>query len=433
MLPFSVHGISVEFDGQKKVKEPITSFRNSCCCNLINQAGKNTTQKIAPDDFIEIQKSVIAQQLHPRCRVCQDSEIQTGSSERTLNLISTPGSEIQNFLDDGKIENFNFRVKFSNLCNLSCRSCSPTYSSKYAQSHGIPVPRTLSIDISDDPIIWKNITDSIYHYVDKFGGITLGLFGGETLMQPGAIKLIDHLIHQDISYKINLDITTNFTLFSKKMFDAMSRFKSVILKTSLDSTGQNYEYIRWPASWSTILNNLEIFSSEPRYHRMRFIIQPLFSLNNIFYVDEILNFWEQWQDQHPGQKFSISNVMMQRPQNMTIQNLPVIYREYLADIIQRAMENRLLHGKKYQSLQHYLMGMLDFCKSRDVIYDQFHLYLYETARHDQIYNTKMSVGNQKFYDILSETHKKLYEKFTQGSFAELLPKHQRRILHSLPL
>lgn len=433
ILPFSVHSISVEFDGQRDVKKQQTFFRNSCCCNLINHDREINAQKISPDNFLEIKKSISEGKLHTRCQVCCDSETQTGSSERTLNLMSPPASIIQKFVDHGEIENFDFRIKFSNLCNLSCRSCSPTYSSKYAQIHNITVPRELSVDISDDPVLWQDIVDSIDYYVKKFGKISLSLFGGETLIQPGAIKLIDHLTQQGICNKINLDITTNFTSLSKKMFDAIAEFDSVTLKASIDSIGKNYEYVRWPAKWDEISNNLEIFSSEPRYRRIRFIVQPLFNLNNIFYVDEILDFWQLWQNQHPQQNFYISNVMMQRPQNMTIQNLPIIYRTHLAGIIQTALKNPLFQEEKHQSLQHYLSGMLDFCQSQQVVHDQFHLYLYETARHDRTYNTQMATGNQKFYDILSDDHKNLYKTFLQELRQDLLPREQQQILLLQPL
>jgi hypothetical protein len=431
-MPFDVHGIAVEFDGQRDVNKQKTFFRNSCCCNLINSDSGNDL-KVESVQFQDVQDHIKKAKLHPRCQRCHDSEKHTGSSERTLNLMAKSWQEIQSFVNEGHLENFDFRIKFSNLCNLSCRSCSPTFSSRYAQIHDIKIPRALSVDIADNPVIWNSITDSIKDYMEKFHCLTLGLFGGESFIQPGAIRLIDYLDSQGLCSRINLDITTNFTVLPEKFLRIIPKFKSISLKTSLDSVGDNFEYVRWPAKWRDINQNLDIFFSQSQYHNINFMVQPLFNLNNIFYIDEILDFWSHWSTMHPDKKFTVSNVMMFRPWHMVIQNLPLIYRVCLGEKLSKSLKHKFFYQQNCEPLQHFLSGMVNFCQSNTIVYDQFELFLYDTARHDRVSKKTMQQGNNEFYKILTDDHKKLYHSFVNGTTKDHLPQKQIEILHSLPL
>ena len=430
LLPFMVHGVSIEFDGQRDPRQQRTMFRNSCCCNLIT-TDQPDDQEIAHGLIQDVQQVMRQGLTHQACKRCADSERTIGSSERTLNLISTSPSSIQRLIDTGEIANFDFRIKFSNICNLACRSCSPTYSSKYSQVHGITVPHQLSQDLSEDPVLWQGIVTAIEQYLDQHDRVTLGLFGGESMIQPGALKLIEYLDSNRLSHRVHLDFTTNLTTMPDRMLQALPNFSGVNIKASLDSVGENFEYVRWPARWHTIERNLHTLFSHDRYAAVKLYIQPLFNLNNIFYLLDFLDFWQDWGQKWPDRRFTFSSLMMHRPAHMILQNLPLRYRPMLLHTLETAMTHPLLVQKHAALLRHQLEGMCNLAANDNDPLGQFELYLYESARLDRNYGTNMQQGNRKFFEILSPDDQTMYLDFLSNT-RQLHPE-QEKIRFSLPL
>jgi hypothetical protein len=90
---------------------------------------------------------------------------------------------------------------------------------------------------------------------------------------------------------------------------------------------------------------------------------------------------------------------------MTIQNLPVEYRQHLLTVVKQAVEHEIFKNPKHASLHKYLEGISKFLSSDIVVYDKFIEFLKQTALDDQITNLNMSIGNGKLYNILNNNHK----------------------------
>ena len=425
LLPFSNFGINLEFDGQRTPEFQKTYFRKSCCCQLQDNGASDAIQKVKQN----IQQGLPSKQ----CVRCYESEKTTGSSERTFSLINASHEQINDILPVDNFKEFNLSIKFSNLCNLACRSCSPTFSSKYATVHNLQVPEKLYRDIGQDPEVWKLITDIIVDKINQEKIVTINLFGGESFIQPGAIKLLTWLEQQDFCNKINLHVTTNGTQLPDSVINFFPKFLHVQIAISIDSIGENFEYVRWPAKFETVEGTLDKLLKLKNNSNLSMVIQPLWNLNNIFYIQDYLDWWHTWFNKHNVQDTPISNVMMYRPHHMTIQNLPVEYRQSLLTVLEQARSHELFSNHIHESLLHFLNGMIEFLNTENLVYNQFELYLLDTAKHDLVNKTLMKQGNKKFYNQLTLQHQQLLEAFYLNTSDNQLPIEQKTIYQNLPL
>ena len=431
VLPYSVHHMQIEFDGQRDVAKQKTTLRNSCCCNLAVDP-KLDSLEASVDLATDVKQSMAQGQINPRCGQCHVSEKQTGTSERTMALLAMPPEQLSEFVNAQIVPKFTVRIKFSNLCNLACRSCSPTFSSRYAQTHKITVPVTLTKDIGSNPDNWNFITESITKYLRTHKTVNITLLGGESTIQPGAIKLIEWIKENDLSDQINLDFTTNMSVSNSSILSKPLPFKKIHVSASIDSVGENFEYVRWPAQFQTVVDNFNTVIVDLVKQNHEVTIQPLLNLNNIFYINDILDWWHNWFTVNNINCISIDPVMMFRPYHMTVQNLPTQYRADLVHCLKSALSHAMLKTSQSR-LRTYIQGMLDFAQTTEVVYNQFELYLFDTARHDQANGTKMQQGNTRFYQLLSNKHQDLLEQFYVALDPGLLPTEQQQIYWNLPL
>ena len=402
--PFQTYYYQVDFNGQQDPKQQRATLRNNCCCNILPTAEIETVKH-------NILKGVRSKE----CVNCWNAESQTGSSERTMSLLNVDSKILNHFIKTGQADSYHYRIKFSNLCNLACRTCSPTFSSKYAQTYQLTVPDALYQDIGSDPTTWARITDSITESCRTHDSVSITLLGGESLIQPGAVKLIDWLIDQQLS--VSLNITTNLTNLNTQLIKRLQYFNQVSIFASIDSVCNNYEYIRWPAKFDTITGNVKRIS---QLNNTSLTIQPVWSLNNIFYIIDFLDWWYLWFTEN--YEVPIRNVVMHRPYYMTIQNLPIRYRPQLITVLGTALDHPIFKSALQESLYHYVSGIKNFLESGRLVHDQFDLFLHETARQDCATNSNFNIGNLRLYSILTETDQQLYHQHPR---LDLLPNDQR--------
>jgi hypothetical protein len=370
-------------------------IQSTCCCNL-------KPSEINDRQFTELKTTIEQGVKNNKCQLCYKSEEQIGTSERTLTLIRQPPQLINQFLTTGTVDHFEFRIKFSNLCNLACKTCQPEFSSKYAQMYNIRVLKEFQDDISTDQTFWNTITTEIADKCQAIPNVSIALLGGESLIQPGAIRLLNWLADNNLSKQIDLRITTNFTNLKDNIIKLFDGFRAVTVCASIDSVNENYSYVRYPETFDTIKNNLSFVLAN---RNIRFSITPVWSLHNIFYMVDYLDWWHTWFTEHNIYNINISNVSMSEPHIMTIQNLPVEYRPHLLTIINQAAAHDIFKNPRHASLHKYLEGIIKFLSSDTVVYDKFIEFLKQTALDDCTTNMSMTVGNNRLYNILSKQHK----------------------------
>ena len=198
---------------------------------------------------------------------------------------------------------------------------------------------------------------------------------------------------------------SNFTNLRKNIIDNFDKFKSVTICASIDSVGKNYSYVRYPETFDTIESNLSLILENSN---ISFYVTPVWSLHNIFYIADYIDWWYDWFNKNNLLNIPISNVSMSDPHIMTVQNLPVEYRKALVAILEYSMAHELFNNKIHSQFYEYLKGVTEFLSSDNIVYDRFDDFLKQTAKDDQNTKANMATGNEKLYNILNDQHKQYY-------------------------
>lgn len=215
------------------------------------------------------------------CWTCQGNELAGLTSFRT-GMLEKFG-ERKNLSGPQRLD-----LKFDISCNLACRTCSPECST-YWQRH----LRENSIEFtSTSPISKANEMIKVLKSLDLSNLEVVVFCGGETLMGNAywqvAEAIADMCAHS--KEKITLSFQTNGTQpINEKYFSIIERFQLIKLNISLDGIDERFNYLRWPATWDQVVDNINNLNATLPVNVM-YLIEETISIFNLFYQFEL----EQW-------------------------------------------------------------------------------------------------------------------------------------------
>lgn len=397
----------------------------TCCCNL-------DAAMFVPSDGSDVFADIKQQQLNGQwpaaCHQCFKEEQNGGQSERVRAFVELPQERFERFVKDQSIGEFEFRIKFSNLCSLACRSCNASESSTFNKITNSSIDTLYEEDISYDDAHWKFIIVRIPELVKKAEHFFVHFIGGETLMQPGMIRLLNWMVRTKLASKVHIRLTTAMTVNpSNELMSLLAQFNSVDVNLSIDSVGENYQYVRWPAKFSKIESNLDtLINYRPelkikngrKIHvpKWKCAVSPVFSLNNIFYINDWLDYWYQWYQQH-GIVFHnyVANLTMQT-NYLDVQALPVPYRAQLAT----HLKNCLLHPI-FDTYPVHLAAIYSFLKitiaeleNNQPQVELWEKFLRHTAYFDRKTKLSFATLNQRLYNILSVEDQEKFKSIVEN-------------------
>jgi len=132
-------------------------------------------------------------------------------------------------------------------CNLACIMCGPSFSSTWATE--------LKLSTVELKQLGRKFRKSnkIQNALDLSEIKKIHFNGGEPLLNNDQFDLLDNL---DLS-NTTISYNTNGTICpSDRLIDIWNRAKLVKLFFSVDAIGPQFEYIRYPAKWSQVEQNL---------------------------------------------------------------------------------------------------------------------------------------------------------------------------------
>jgi hypothetical protein len=237
--------------------------------------------------------------------------------------------------------------------------------------------------------------------------------GGEPLLMPGTEALINFLVDENPSATLNF--TTNCTTYKSEVFEKLNMLNYVGISLSLDSVGDNLEYIRWPSKHNKIVSNVKEFI---KYENIHFDVVPIFYINNLFYLRDILDFWANFIEETGYTKLKIMPSLISDRDYYKLDILPNIYKTALLAELGDITNHRIFDMSKFQPKDDgHLLNFKKLIDDVDTFAHSnlentltFDKYLEETARYDVLTNTKMEVGNKKLFDCLSNKHRDLLLK-----------------------
>lgn len=231
-------------------------------------------------------------------------------------------------------------IRFSNLCNLRCRSCGHIFSSNWyddqiklleleqgtAESWKTRNTRINFAGKTEDDI-WQQLEPQIDNLEQVY------FAGGEPLIMEEHYRLLNELIRRGRT-DVRLIYNTNFSqLIYKKtnVLELWREFDSVSVGASLDAMGAHAEYIRKGTKWSQVENNREqMLQICPN---VDFYISPTLSIMNALHLPK---FHREWVNRGFLKPQDCNINILQDPPHYRIDVLP---HQYKIDIQETYLEH----------------------------------------------------------------------------------------------
>lgn len=272
---------------------------------------------------------------HDNCTDCWIKEeagfpsIRTIHNESLQDIVKTPDQPNVLILKPG------------NVCNLGCRHCDAKVSSGWYKDDYNVNSNNLSYEnyldkfkvtknsFVDENINWKIIqqwSDNILHW---------DLYGAEPLLIKPLLDALQCSVDNNKSHMQTVHINTNGTIWRNEFVELFKNFKKVNLDISVDGIKEKFEYLRYPAQWHHVLENvLKYKDLSQTCPNIEISITVTLSIYNILDLKEIQDFFEDYQ-------INCSFNLLHNPEYMNIRCLPESVKLSVKEHLVRNFNNNL--------------------------------------------------------------------------------------------
>ena len=242
----------------------------------------------------KIRLNMLQDKKSPECRRCYELE---ENGMWTLRKSSNENfkhhkERVYETSDDGSAGAVNMAymdIRFSNLCNLKCRSCGPQFSSSWFEDHKQiygDLPHNKILKVRDDMLNFMDELDPLLESVER-----VYWAGGEPLITEEHYRILDKWIAMG-KRDVKMDYTTNFTQMRykrKTAFEYWNSFDHVRVAASLDANHARGEYLRKNMDWATVVQNRrDMIEQCPHVY---FELTPTVSVYNVFNLPDFHKEW----------------------------------------------------------------------------------------------------------------------------------------------
>lgn len=306
---------------------PIGNFKKDSMETVWNQEAYRT-----------MRQNMLAEKPCKECSKCYEQERAGFMSMRnsTNKNFGQHINIVDQTLDDGTFPDFKLRyydVRFSNLCNFTCRTCGGWFSSSwYTEEEEIygkrNYPKILFAGRTETDM-WEQLEPHIPYLEQVY------FAGGEPMMMEEHYRILKELVKREM-FNVKLIYNTNFsrlTLKDDNVLDYWKLFKNVSIGASLDAMGPRAEYIRKGTKWDQIERNREDMLKE--CPNVDFYVSATVSLYNVLHLTDFHREWVNRGYINP-QDWNIN--ILQGPERDRIDVLPAKYKEQAQDKILAHLE-----------------------------------------------------------------------------------------------
>jgi len=217
-----------------------------------------------------------------RCKIEEDNGIE---SKRILDY--TRWKEHYDCYDLASNKFITSSIAFGNTCNLKCITCGPYSSSRWQKEYF----DLYQIDIPHHKFYKNNFVQDFVEHAPHM--IHIDIPGGEPFLSgvKEQQELLNYYIDNNQAKEISLHYTTNGTVFPDDTWWSLwKHFKEIDLQLSIDGVGNRYEYIRYPANWAELTDNVDRYiAKEEQLDNVRLSVSHTVSAYNIYYLDEFVS------------------------------------------------------------------------------------------------------------------------------------------------
>lgn len=271
--------------------EARTDSKACVCCVMqepfdgINLAKDSITDAWNSDHLKEIRESFMKGEQRKSCSNCWHEEKSGIASKRQMELFRYH-DKIQDILSSHEYPLY-LDLKLGNICNSKCRICDSFASSKWAQEqldHGYHAPKK-HLENGRWPRANENFWNDLENHVHNLSNIEF--FGGEPLMIKEHERVLRKCVELGVAKDITISYNTNGTIWKPELIDVWKEFKHVQLLFSIDGIGKRFEYLRHPAKWAEVEQNIHRYKEH--VHVGIFCTVSAF---NVWYIPEVCDWAE---------------------------------------------------------------------------------------------------------------------------------------------
>lgn len=319
-----------------------TGGKAKACCNTSITYGSVRNQAVEEiwngDKINSFREKLLKGEKDKRCAICYNKEAAGKSSIRTETLEKYRSIIPAVLKNEKSLKPIYLDIRFSNVCNLKCRTCWHGASSSWFED-----AKVLKNNFGDKAIIKattnnQKLIGDLISYSDSIEEIYFA--GGEPLLMEEHYALLDELLEKKetktlIRYNTNLSqlkLKNNFAI------DYWKQFENVQLSVSIDGVGEEVELIRKGLKWKVFIANLKLVKNKCPHVKIE--IAPTVSVFNVFTLSNLHQYFY-----NKGLIKSVNDIylnLLERPNYYNIQVLP----EEKKRIVQTILEGHILWVKK---------------------------------------------------------------------------------------
>lgn len=372
---------------------PVGNFNQSSLKELWNS-----------DKFKDARQRLLRDEPLPECRRCysleRDAKISTLRNQSNQRYGKKFWHLVENTSAEGEVDQVNMAyldIRFSNLCNLRCRSCGPELSSSWLADETAlagfkRLPSVIQVD--EPERLWTELRP-LLNQVES-----VNFAGGEPLLHEEHYKILSHWIESG-HVDHNIAYTTNFTNLSFKQWDVLDlwpQFSRINLYASLDASGPRGEYMRKGTNWAKVIKNRKnLAKSCPK---VNFYVTPTVGAFNVWHLPDFLDIWFTRGLLRPDR---IATNFVTRPAFLDMRILPKDFLDKVCDKYNDTLRGLLQSfdwkPEEKEALRRSLLSVVEFANTKKDLPANFE-----------------TVGINKFL-----SHTELLDRQRGESFTEIFP------------
>jgi len=285
-------------------------------------------------------------------------------------------------------------LKLGTTCNLQCRICDASSSSKYYKE-----TKTILTELEDTGFTigkngersdrevnyynlkeitktrhWPTTNENFYDNLKIiFPNLKrMELYGGEPFLIKKHFNVLKYAIEKGYSKNIFIKYNTNGTQYPKELVeDIFPHFNRVFIAFSIDDVAERFEYQRYPAKWEQVKDNIQRFTELTNVNLGTEICVTI-NIFNILSLDELLG-WVNTTNLD-GIYFNI----LYDPQEWNIQSLPLEAKQYIVNkfrsinwpgVIKTGDMYKRIHSSHVHDINVGIQSILSFMEEKHITYN----------------------------------------------------------------
>lgn len=334
----------------------------NCRTQTLEQIWRGEPMQRLRDDMLN-------EREHPACTRCYEQE-KSGFFSGRKSANKHHGHHIKK-LDQNPFELTYWDIRFSNLCNLRCRSCGHIFSSQWYQDQARLAGGNWKAENSVLNYAGRTETDMWEQLIPHLDYVEQIYFaGGEPLLMEEHYNILEELLKRGRT-DVRLIYNTNFThtdLKGQSVFEYWNKFDQVAVGASLDAQGPQAEYIRKGTDWAQVeQNRRDMIRICPR---VDFYISPTLSILNAKHLPE---FHRNWVTAGLIRAQDLNVNILQDPPHYRIDIAPAEYKKELESLYRQHIEWLRTQGDDLGRATQGFESAITFMQSTDntQLIDQF--------------------------------------------------------------